>query len=343
MTRRLLPLLFRALCLLLALFLLARMLHGQERIFGERKEEASFFLFGGLALLLYLGVQILGAWRWNLLLGAQGLALSYRQALRLTLGGNFFSLIIPGGVSGDLVKVGAATAAHPGRAPELALADLLDRGIGLLGLFWAGLLSLCLLLGDPWHRLREHCPGLLAAALAIITLGVAASLLGALGWRFWPALARPPVLRHIAARSPGFLQRGIRRLGTALAPYRKRPLVLLQALGISMVIHLLLGSEFFLLGKALGENALGIPAYLLATQLANATALLPLTPGGLGVRDTVAESLFLAFGATPPENATLIPLFYTFILTLWGLAGGLLYALTPSPAPSTSPNPLPHP
>ncbi|MGN0867707.1 MAG: lysylphosphatidylglycerol synthase transmembrane domain-containing protein [Oligosphaeraceae bacterium] len=343
MARRILSFAFRALCLLLALALLARMLHRQNGLFGERTEGAGFFLFGGLALLLYLGVQFLGAWRWNLLLGAQGLALPYLHALRLTLGGNFFSLLIPGGVSGDIVKVGAATAAHPGKAPELALADLLDRGVGLLGLFWAGLLSLCLLLGAPWARLREHCPALLAAAVATILLGVAASLAGAAGWHLWPALARSGLPVKIASRCPRFLRTWLHRLGAALAPYRTQPLVLLRALGLSILIHLLLGGEFYLLGKALGESALGIPAYLLATQLANATALLPLTPGGLGVRDTVAESLFLAFGATPLEGATLIPLFYTFILTLWGLAGGLLYALTPSPPPSTTPNTPPHP
>ncbi len=337
MPRRILSLAVRALCLLLALGLLARMLHRQEGLFGQRPLTGNFLLFGSLALLLYLGVQFLGAWRWNLLLKAQGLGLPYLQALRLTLGGNFFSLVIPGGVSGDLVKVGAATAAHPGKAPELALADLLDRGIGLMGLFWAGLLSLCLLFGAPWARLREHCPALLTAGMAAIFLGVGASLLGALGWHLWPTVSRSPLWEKAAAHTPQFLQSAFRRLGYALAPYRGKPRVLLWTLGVSILIHLLLGGEFFLLAKALGESALGIPAYLLATQLANATALLPLTPGGLGVRDTVAESLFLAFGASPQDCATLIPLFYTFILTFWGMAGGLLYALTPSPPQSTPP------
>lgn len=342
MPRRLLSLAFRALCLSLAFALLARMLGSQDLDSLRRARETGRLLPCLAALFLYLAVQFLGAWRWGLLLKAQGFPLPFWQALRLTLGGNFFSLVIPGGVSGDLVKVGAATAAHPGKAPELALADLLDRAIGLTGLFWAGLLSLCLPWGDTGARLREASPALLKAGLGVFLLGAAGSLLFFLGWLLWPARLQdgnsPPPGK--APRLP-FLRRPLKRLGAALAPYRGNPLVLGKALALSILIHLLLGIEFLLLGRALGESFLDAPAYLLSTQLANATALLPITPGGVGVRDTVAQSLLLAFGATPPESATLIPLLHTLILTFWGLKGGFLYALTPAPSrpPTTGPHP----
>ena len=58
-----------------------------------------------LAILLYGFAQVLGAWRWKTLLDVQGLGLTLWDALRLTLVGNFFSLIIPGAVTGDILKL----------------------------------------------------------------------------------------------------------------------------------------------------------------------------------------------------------------------------------------------
>lgn len=331
MLRRGAFLLLRALCLVLAVFLLHRLLAQQDRGLLKSFLQAASSLPGIAALALYLGVQFLGAWRWQILLRPPKLDLPFLPAFRLTMGGNFFSLVIPGGVSGDIVKVGAATCAHPGKAAELALVDLLDRAIGLAGLFAAGVCTLALLLatGELAALPRQTA---LAATLLLVGGLAGFALLAPLA--FW--LLKRARQDDDSAPPAGFLRRTLRRLAQALSLYRDAPWALGKALLVSVLIHALLGLELFCLGSALPGDGPRLLPCLLVAQLANATAILPLTPGGLGVRDTVAQRFLLAFG-TASGDATLIPLFHTIVLTLWGLLGAVLYLTTPPPKPATRP------
>ena len=330
MLRRTAILFLRALCLVLAAFLLHRLLIQQDRGLLESFLQTATSLPGIAALALYLFVQFLGAWRWQILLRPPKLELPFLQAFRLTMGGNFFSLVIPGGVSGDIVKVGAATCAHPGKAPELALVDLLDRAIGLAGLFLAGVCPLALLLTTGE---LAALPKQAALAAALLLVGGLAGIAVLVLLTLW-FLKHTRTIRDSEAPSAGFLRRTFQRLTQALSLYQDAPGALGKALLISFLIHGLLGLELFCLGSALSDCKTAVLPCFLVAQLANATAILPLTPGGLGVRDTVAQRFLLAFG-TASGDATLIPLFHTIVLTLWGLLGAVLYLITPPPKPTT--------
>ena len=49
---------------------------------------------------------VFSSWRWKHLTDVPGIRLSFREALSLSMQGNFFSLVIPGGaIGGDVVKM----------------------------------------------------------------------------------------------------------------------------------------------------------------------------------------------------------------------------------------------
>ncbi len=328
-----LSILARCLCLALAAWLIWRLVHRADQDVLSSFRQCLASPQGITAIALYFIVQLLGAWRWQLLLSAPGMPIPYLQCLRLTLGGDFFSLVIPGGISGDIIKVGAATAIHPGKAAELTLVDLLDRAIGLAGLFGAGGLAVLFL-----HRLllaQEASAPTLTFAVVVVFSGLICALTGYLLWAKWPTLKTragiPKITALLSRMTPDFGKRLFGRFGDALSLYRERRAVLWETFGISVAIHLLLGVEFFFLGKALHESQMTLPQYLLTTQLANASAILPITPGGLGIRDTIAEVLFQNFGAEPAVVATTIPLLYSAILVFWGLVGAIAFAIIPPP------------
>ena len=58
-----------------------------------------------LAVLCYGMVNFIAAWRWKLLLDVQGIHAPLYAIFKLTLIGVFFSQIIPGCVSGDIMKL----------------------------------------------------------------------------------------------------------------------------------------------------------------------------------------------------------------------------------------------
>src|SRR3989338_222612 len=55
--------------------------------------------------LLAIGVSIVvTSYRWRLLLVSQGISVSFKKILKLVFVGHFFNIVIPGAVSGDIVK-----------------------------------------------------------------------------------------------------------------------------------------------------------------------------------------------------------------------------------------------
>ena len=286
------------------------------------------------ALLLYGAAQVLGAWRWQTLLAVQGFHFSLWTALRLTLVGSFFSLIIPGSVTGDILKIAIATQRYPGKATELTLVDLVDRVIGLSGIFFAAAVATALSAGLLAGLLRETNSWMFAMALVAINLGCLGTILLYLLWLAQPRWMAWSWVRRLLGffqhTLPKALLTVVIRMDDALGLYRHRQGALLKTLLISVAIHLTVSTTVFCLGRALHEARMTYGQYALTTQLANVTGLLPVTPGGIGLRDAVSAALFERFGAEPASVRGDIPLLNSLIIVFWGLTGALIYALSPS-------------
>lgn len=288
----------------------------------------------GAALLLYGFAQVLGAWRWRTLLTVQGFQFSLWTALRLTLVGNFFSLIIPGAVTGDILKIAIATQRYPGKVTELTLVDLIDRVIGLSGIFFAAAVAtvLCARLLPGIFSTRQSW--IFALAISAINLGCLGSILLYVIWRLQARWMNwrwvQALLRFCQHRLPQSFIRIIERMNDALGLYRDHQRAILQALLISVVIHLTVSTTVFCLGRALLEDQMHFGQYALTTQLANVTGLIPVTPGGIGLRDAVTAQLFEHFHAEPINVRGNIPLLNSLIIVFWGLVGALIYICSPS-------------
>ncbi len=73
------------------------------------------------------------AWRWGLLLGAQGVEVPARTLTGSFLVATFFNNFLPSNIGGDVIRI--ADTARPAGSKTLATTVVLvDRGIGLLGL-----------------------------------------------------------------------------------------------------------------------------------------------------------------------------------------------------------------
>src|SRR6478752_5653099 len=73
--------------------------------------------------------------RWYFLVRAADLPLRLRDTIRLGFLGYLYNFVLPGGVGGDLVKAGFLARGQPGRRTEATLTVLVDRIVGLYGLF----------------------------------------------------------------------------------------------------------------------------------------------------------------------------------------------------------------
>ena len=115
----------------------------------------------------------------------------------------------------------------------------------------------------------------------------------------------------------------VTRLIQAFSLLRSSPGKVLLLLGIAMANHLCATLGIVCIGMGVGGvQQVSFQSFLLATQLSNLVAAIPLTPGGLGGRD-LALSFLLGAGGADPVAKGAVPLVVTSLLIAWSALGGL--------------------
>jgi uncharacterized protein (TIRG00374 family) len=263
----------------------------------------------GLALALYIAGIALRALRWRALLQAKGVEVPLSRLVVLYYVGSFFNLMLPTGVGGDAVRM-YELSRHT-RTPELAVGTVLaDRAVGLLVLF---LLATAVLpfgagLPQPW--------------VAWLVVALTAGSFGAVALALWErplawAYRRlPPRLQSLVDRPP------LHKLYRSLTGYNARSLAVVA--GVSLAFNLLLVTVNVLIGLGLGVH---VPAryYVVFISLIAFASALPISLGGLGVREGGYTALFGQVGV-PQAVALSMSLAFYLITVLSGLIGGALYA-----------------
>ncbi len=258
------------------------------------------------ALAGFLTGHRLGVLKWRTLVNAGRAGLDATDALRCYAAGLFANLCLPTIVGGDVLR--AALAGRATRRPEAAvLGGIGDRllDVGVLGLLivGGGLLS------------REALPGWGAQAL---TLGIVVGL--TTGVVLFPLLLRRPLRAW-----PPRLRRPLGRGLVALRKLARSPRPAAIAAGLSLVIQ----TAFVLLNAWIGRSiGIDVPlaAWFLVWPLAKTAGLLPISLGGLGVRDATLGALLAPLGV-PIATGVVASLIWQSVLIAGGLIAGLLWLL----------------
>ena len=127
-----------------------------------------------VALLLYLAMLMVSAWRWHQLLEAQHVDTTFGRLLTSYLVATFFNNFLPSNIGGDVIRI-RDTAAASGSKTQAATTVLLDRVIGLIGVIFVAALGATIAteLGDR----EPFDPTLLWAGMGAATVVIVALLL----------------------------------------------------------------------------------------------------------------------------------------------------------------------
>lgn len=256
-------------------------------------------------LVLYLAAHAVGILKWRMVVNAAGGAVDFATSAECYLGGLFGTLFLPSIIGGDVVRLAVGLRRSPHPAAVLA-GNLADRFLDVTaqgGLVFLGLILL------PGSLSSEVAPSVRKALLALATL---AAILVALAL----LLCRP----LMQGRSMRFRRR-IARLRYALRSVRRSP----QILGTGWLLALFIQFSFVFLTALLAISCgliLPLRVWLFAWPLAKIAALLPLTQGGIGVREAALVALLVPFGA--PAALTLAAgLIWEGIIIAGGLIAGV--------------------
>jgi uncharacterized membrane protein YbhN (UPF0104 family) len=273
------------------------------RILG--RERPAYF---ASAVALYLGGQVMCAYRWRLLAAILKVHGSFSEFVAYTFVGMFTNLFVPGLLAGD-----AARSIYLGRPRnrigEAVASVVADRAVGLLGLFWLAAFAAIFL---------NYAP--LPSSVITPTILVGALALG--GYLASPLLAR---LIHL-------MPRPIRRAGGIVAPYLHHPTTLLIPIALSIALQITLAVAQYLLAAGLGLGA-PLSLFILCVPIANVFASLPLTLNGLGIRESAYLVLFGTAGMGK-DDAIALGLLLFAVMMVSGLTGGIAFVTTPAPSAS---------
>ncbi len=250
----------------------------------------------------YLSVHVIGVLKWRLMVNLAGAEMSFPQAARCHFGGLFGTLFLPSIVGGDVVRLGLALRLARSRAAAV-LGSVLDRMVDVVALTGVAAFGAILLPGalDP----RSRKVFWMLAAAAALAAAVAAV-----------AVATVPVGRFSRRMRRRFVR--LRRAARAMSS-RPQYVVLALALGVTVQASLVLLTAVLAAGCGLH---IALRVWMFAWPLAKLSALLPVTQGGIGVREVALAALLAPFGA-PPVLAVAVGLVWETMIVSAGLLGGL--------------------
>ncbi|MDW8215508.1 MAG: lysylphosphatidylglycerol synthase transmembrane domain-containing protein [Roseiflexaceae bacterium] len=253
----------------------------------------------GCVAIYFVGV-VLSCLKWQWLLRAQGIQTPLTRLVQWYLMGALAGTLLPSDVGGDLGR-GYAAAREMGNGAAVWSSILMERFTGLIALAALAALALALM------------PGVLDAPAWLplgAGIGVALSVVA-----FAVILGFSPVRLE---RLPHWLSHIILQFQEVAARYRNNAGTILACLGLSVVFHLGNALSFWWLALAIQPDAPA--ATMILWPLAGLFGVLPLTPGGLGVREGITAALLLRADLTS-DQAVAAALIGRMLLLLCSLAG----------------------
>jgi len=275
-----------------------------------------------LVVILYLCAHAAGALKWRMVVNAAGAGLDLSTSAQCYFGGLFGTLFLPSIVGGDVVRlaVGLRKSLRPAAVLTGNLADRFLDVAAQAVLVAAGIL---LLPESAPEELEATALGVLWAAV-----GIAAALTVAL-----------VVLRKrlLGGRSVKFRRR-LARVWHALRSLRESPRVLASGwiIGILVQFTFLMLTALLAVSCGLTPEIVPLRLWLFAWPLAKLAALLPLTQGGMGVREAALVALLTPFGA-PGALVLAAGLVWEGVIIAGGLiSGGIALILRHSSSSSNA-------
>lgn len=264
----------------------------------------SFALAVGM---LALGLVLL-ALRWKVLLEAAGVPLPLRTSIRLVFVGYFFNFFLPTTVGGDVAR-----ALGVGSRASLTVVGgsvLVERLLGFACLLAIGVVAS---FGVPALVITRNALWIATAVFVVGTL----------------VLLFAPLPRTKGEGMVGRVVGGLSGVALQVRAYGFRPAALAVALALSFAWQFALVLVNATLSNGLGGIA-PFGSLLALVPAVQAITMIPVSVGGLGVRELGYEYFFRTSGFDPAGAVALAASFLAATIVL-ALVGGVAYALGPAP------------
>jgi len=252
--------------------------------------------------------------RWKIILHGLEIDIGWKKITSIFMIGQFFNFFMIGATGGDIVKaVYIARETHT-KKTEVITSVFIDRFIGLFGL--VSLTATILLVN---YKFYMQFPETKYIFIFVQTAFVAFLFI------ILCVIFAKPLIDWVIDKLPG-KNKFIAMVDTIYEAIRfcfTNKSVAIKTLILSYINHITAIFMMLFAGKALGVE---IPnqAYFLIAPLINAIGSIPVTPGGLGMREIAAITFFGLLNVSVPSAFFLSFITY-FAGMVWSLPGAVIY------------------
>ncbi|MCX5700318.1 MAG: lysylphosphatidylglycerol synthase transmembrane domain-containing protein [Candidatus Omnitrophica bacterium] len=251
--------------------------------------------------------------RWKLLIKAVKIKLPLKRVATAFAGGAFFSLFLPSTIGGDFLR-SIDLVTYTKKPKEIIASTILDRLSGYVGLVIIS--SVAVFMG--WNILEDK-----SVLLSLwIIIGILALLLLVLFNKF--------IYIKISGLLKSFGAGRIRDIITGLHEeihlFREKPRVAISSVLISTFAQAATPITFYIIALSLGIK-ISLVYFFVFLPIISAITLLPISIGGLGLRDVSVVFFFAKAGVSKDPAFAMSLLSFSFGL-FYGVLGGLIYVYT---------------
>ncbi|HEX7071730.1 MAG TPA: lysylphosphatidylglycerol synthase transmembrane domain-containing protein [Rhodothermales bacterium] len=258
------------------------------------------------AVAVFLAAHMLAVVKWGILIGARRGGVTFGELVRCHFAGLFANMFLPSVAGGDFVRAGMALRLTS-RKEATVLGSVFDRMLDIFALATFVLLAAFLSAGDVSASAR--------ILLTWVGIGFAAGMLGGL------LVLTLPLPRFV----PEKVVRIRMQIRASVAELLRHPAYVAAAIALSIGIQGLFVLVNAHLGASLGIEA-SLLAWFFAWPLAKLSATVPVSLGGLGVREA-ALGVFLQQFGVPLAHAVAVGLLWQTVLMAGSAVGGLVQLL----------------
>ena len=274
-----------------------------------------------MVVALYAVAWLLNTAKWKTLLGGH----SYLRLLSLTMIGQFYALVLPGQIAGEVVKAWKLIGRTGGAAAAVA-SIVMDRLVGVMSLLWVGFI------GASLTATKAGADWAIVFGLSIIGFGLVALLLRLDPFRIW-------IRKSLTAGGERFPQAG--RLTDILIncidawiETLTTPARLLPAMALGLMFQFL---AVFILHRIAVSVGVHVPfadwCWIFAAV--SLLVLLPVTVGGIGLREGGYLTLLAGFGVSSEKALACALAIFGLQLLFAGVGAVLDMGLTVREKPET--------
>lgn len=252
-------------------------------------------------------------WRWQILLSAQNMRYSFLLLTSLNFVGRFFNIFLPTAQGGDIVRMYELTL-HSQRSTDSITSVLAEKLLGFLALFvicWVAMVA------GGWRLLTgtNSLPIIVALSLAFILAIVVLLNRRLMLWLI--SLTRS--IRFIK------LENWLTRIYNSLQELAKFKNALMQVFWISLLNQFVAILCVYFTALAL-DILLPFDFFLIIIPVISVIVMVPVSIGGLGVREGAYVFFFGQQGVVEAASISLSLLFFSQTLVV-ALVGGVIYLL----------------